>query len=131
LTRFPIFLKQKPAKKRLESLVHELRVLATRAHPVYAPIIADYAEVSALLLRGKTLDVPRRLGRLQNSRKEIASRMRGIDDYLNWFEATSLTGPSGAFDDYLKAAKRAAQPERSKRDPISVYLDALETQFEQ
>ena len=131
LTQFPIFLKQKPAKRRLESLRQELRVLATRAHPVYAPIIADYAEVSALLLRGKTLDVPRRLERLKNSRKAIASQMRGIDDYLNWFEATSLAAPGGEFADYLKAAKRAAQPVRSKRDPISVYLDALEMQFEQ
>ncbi len=131
LTQFPIFLKQKSAKRRLESLVQELRVLATRAHPVYAPMIADYAEVSVLLLRGKTLDVPRRLERLQNSRTAIASQMREIDDYLNWFEATSLSGPSGEFADYLKAAKRAAQPERSKRDPISIYLDALETQFEQ
>jgi hypothetical protein len=131
LTEFPIFLKQKPAKGRLESLAQELRVLATRAHPVYAPIVAGYAEASALLLRGKTLDVPSRLERLQNSRKAIASQLRGIDDYLNWFEATSLSGPSGEFADYLKAAKRAAQPERKKRDPISVYLDALETQFEQ
>jgi hypothetical protein len=131
LTQFSIFLKQRPAKKKLESLAHEMRVLATRAHPVYAPIIADYAEVCALLLRGKTLDIPRRLERLQNSRKAIAAQMRGIDDYLNWFEATSLAGPSGEFADYLKAAKRAAQPERSKRDPISVYLDALEMQFEQ
>jgi hypothetical protein len=131
LTQFPIFLKQKSATRRLESLAHDLRVLATRAHPVYAPIIADYADVSALLLRGKTLNVPRRLERLQNSRKAIASQMRGIDDYLNWFEATSLAKPSGEFADYLKAAKRAAQPERTKRDPISVYLDVLEMQFEQ
>jgi hypothetical protein len=131
LTQFPIFLKQKPAKRRLESLAQELRVLATRAHPIYAPIIADYAEVAALLFRGKTLDVPRRLDRLQSSRKAIASQMRGIDDYLNWFEATSLPGPSGEFSDYLKAAERAARPERSKRDPISIYLDALETQFDQ
>jgi hypothetical protein len=130
LTQFPIFLKQKWAKGRLGSLAYELRVLATRGHPVYAPIIAGYAEISALLLRGKTLDVPRRLERLQNSRKAIASQMRGIDDYLNWFEATSLAGPSGEFADYLKAAKRAAQPDRTKRDPISVYLDALEMQFE-
>jgi len=131
LTQFPIFLKQKSAKRRLESLTYELRVLATRGHPVYASIIAGYAEISALLLRGKTLDVPRRLEWLQSSRKAIAAQMRGIDDYLNWFEATSLAGPSGEFADYLKAAKRAAQPERTKRDPISVYLDALETQFEQ
>ena len=56
--------------------------------------------------------------------------MREIDDYLNWFEATSVTGPSGQFDDYLKAADRAARPERTKRDSISIYLDALEAQFD-
>ncbi len=126
LAQFQIFLKQKSAKRGLDSLAHDLGVLATRGHPVYAPIIAGYAEISALLLRGKTLDVPRRLERLQKSRKAIAVQMRGIDDYLNWFEATSVAGPSGEFADYLKAAKRAAQPERTKRDPISVYLDSIE-----
>lgn len=130
LAQFPIFRKQPAAKKTLSSLAHDLESLATRAHPVYAPIIADYAEITALIGRGKTLDVPRRLERLKNLRKAIAAQMREIDDYLNWFEATSLAGPSGEFADYMKAAERAAQPEQTKRDPISVYLDAIETQFE-
>ena len=130
LTQFPIFRKQPAAKKRLASLAHELEGLATRAHPVYAPIIADYAEITALIGRGKTLDVPRRLERLRNLRNAIAAQMRKIDDYLNWFEVTSLAGPSGEFADYMKAAERAAQPEQTKRDPISVYLNAIETQFE-
>jgi hypothetical protein len=60
----------------------------------------------------------------------MSAQTRAIDDYLNWFEATSLMKPSGQFDDYMKAAERAARPGRTKRDPISVYLDALETQFE-
>ena len=81
--------------------------------------------------RGKTLDVPRRLERLTSLRKAIAAQMREIDDYLNWFEATSQARPSGEFADYLQAAERAAQPEQTKRDPITVYLDAIETQFEQ
>jgi hypothetical protein len=131
LAQFPIFLKNKSARKTLATVARDLSVLATRAHPVYAPIIADYAEITALLVRGKTLDVPRRLDRLQKTRKAIASQMHEIDDYLNWFEATSLAGPSGEFADYLRAAERAAQPEQTKRDPISVYLDALQTQFEQ
>jgi hypothetical protein len=56
--------------------------------------------------------------------------MRQIDDYLNWFEATRIVRPSGEFTDYMRAAERAAQPERTKRDAISVYLDVLETEFE-
>jgi hypothetical protein len=130
LTQFPIFRKHQSAKKTLASLGHDLESLATRAHPVYAPIIADYAEIAALIGRGKTLDVPRRLERLTKLRKAIAAQMREIDDYLNWFEATSQGRPSGEFTDYLQAAERAAQPEQTKRDPITVYLDAIETQFE-
>ena len=130
LTQFPIFLKQKSAKKALASLGQDLEGLATRAHPVYAPIIAEYTEITALLLRGKTLDVPSRLERLWNLRKAMAVQMREIDDYLNWFEATSMARPSGEFTDYLKAAKRADQLEQTKRDRISVYLDALEMQFD-
>ena len=60
----------------------------------------------------------------------MSAQMRQIDDYLNWFEATSLVKPSGQFADYMKAAERAAQTGRTRRDSISVYLDALETQFE-
>jgi hypothetical protein len=130
LMQFPIFLKDGAAKKTLASLARDLESLTTRAHPVYAPIIAEYVEISALLRRGKTLDVPRRLERLRNLRKALAAQMREIDDYLNWFEATSMARPSGEFADYLKAAKRANQLDRTKRDPISVYLDALEMQFE-
>jgi hypothetical protein len=131
LMEFPIFLKNKAAKKTLGTVARDLSVLATRAHPVYASIIADYAEIITLLVRGKTLDVPRRLERLQKTRNAMVAQMREIDDYLNWFEATSLAGPSGEFTGYMRAAERAAQPNQTKRDPISVYLDALQAQFEQ
>jgi hypothetical protein len=49
---------------------------------------------------------------------------------MNWFEATQSRGSSGAFTDYLKAAALASEPEQRRRDPISVYLDVLETQFQ-
>ena len=130
LSEFPVFLKYKTAKKTLSSLAGDLGALATRAHPIYAPIIADYAGITALIARGKTLDVPRRLERLEKTRKAIAAQMREIDDYLNWFEATRPAQPSGDFADYMKAADRAAGPAQTKRDAISVYLDALEMQFD-
>jgi hypothetical protein len=111
-------------------LTHELRELATRANPVYAPIVAEYSEIAARLARRKTGGIARRLERLRSARENVAAQMRQIDDYLNWFEATGLARPSGEFADYMRAAERAAQPDRAKHDPISVYLDALETQFE-
>jgi len=130
LEEFADFLKSKSAKNALGLLTHDLSELATRANPVYAPIVAEYAEIAARLARGKTSGIPRRLERLRSMRENVTAQMRQSDDYLNWFEATSLARPSGEFADYMRAAERAAQPDRTKHDPISVYLDALETQFE-
>jgi hypothetical protein len=131
LIQFPAFLKEKRAPRALAGLANELTALATRAHPVYASIIAEYGQIVSSIQRGRTLSVPKRLERLSSTRKAMSAQMREIDDYLNWFEATSLVNPSGQFADYMKAAERAAQPERRKRDPISVYLDAVETQLEE
>jgi hypothetical protein len=130
LEEFSRFLKDKSARPALGALAHDLRVLATRAHPVYASIIANYIEIIAQLERGRTLSVPKRLNQLADLRKSIAVQMREIDDYMNWFEATNLSGPSGRFADYMEAAQRAAQPARTKRDAITVYLNAIETQFD-
>ena len=131
LIQFPVFLKEKAASRALAGLANDLTALATRAHPIYASIIAEYVQVVSLIQRGRTLSVPKRLEQLASTRKARSAQLRQIDDYLNWFEATSLVKPSGQFADYMKAADRAAQPERTKRDPISIYLDAVEMQLEE
>jgi hypothetical protein len=128
LAEFAKFQMHPAAKTALALLAHEVRQLAIRANPVYRPIISEYAKATALLMRGKTKGIAARLERLRDTRQAAAAQMQEIDDYLNWFEATKLSGPSGAFADYMKAAESAAQPQ-TKRDPISVYLDVLETQF--
>jgi hypothetical protein len=56
--------------------------------------------------------------------------MGDIDDYMNWFEATQMENQSGAFSDYLKAANQSQVSMPRRRDPLSVYLDALEDQIE-
>jgi hypothetical protein len=130
LVQFQDFQKHQTAKKALTALANNLTALATRGHPVYAPIIAEYAQVVSSIGRRRTLGVPKRLAQLASTRKAMSAQTREIDDYLNWFEANSLVTPSGQFADYMKAAEHAEQPGRTKRDSISVYLDALETQFE-
>jgi hypothetical protein len=37
---------------------------------------------------------------------------------------------SGAFADYLKAATQSEVPAPRRRDPLSIYLDALADHFE-
>ncbi|MFL6590963.1 MAG: hypothetical protein ACJ8M4_12415 [Chthoniobacterales bacterium] len=130
LEEFPDFVKQPAARVALTFLAQELRALGLEANPVFAPIIAEYAQVSAVLARGKTGGMAKRLDRLGQARQALTLKMRKIDDYLNWFEATGVSGPSGAFSGYLKAADAAARPEHARHDPISVYLDAIETQVQ-
>ena len=55
--------------------------------------------------------------------------MSDVDDYMNWFEATKLKTNSGEFADYVTAAKEQEQIRPHRRDPLSIYLDALEEQF--
>ena len=130
LEEFALFSRSGSTQKFLHGLANDLGVLGTRANPIYSPIIAEYADITGRLMRGKTAGIAKRLERLRTARKTLAAQMRQIDDYLNWFEATGLVRPSGEFTGYMHAAERAARPERTKRDAISVYLDALETQFE-
>jgi hypothetical protein len=49
---------------------------------------------------------------------------------MNWFEATQMNKGSGYFSDYLKAVNQSQLAPPNRRDPLSVYVDALEDQFE-
>jgi hypothetical protein len=100
------------------------------AHPVLRPVAREYQQIAALLARGKRRGIVKRLSHLDDTRRELAVRMGEIDDYMNWFEATQMKKESGAFGDYLKAASQLEVSTPRRRDPLSVYLDALEDQFE-
>jgi hypothetical protein len=130
LDEFATFIRIASAKPALVALSRELSILSARANPIYQPIILEYAEIATLLARRKTKRIAERLADVKSARRRVAIQRQKIDDYLNWFEATKSRGPSGAFDDYLRAAELATQREQTRRDPISLYLDALETQFQ-
>jgi hypothetical protein len=107
-----------------------LLLLIGTAHPVLRPVAREYQQIATLLARGKRRGMAKRLARLDSTRKELAERMGEIDDYMNWFEATQMGSQSGAFSDYLKSANQSRASVPRRRDPLSVYLDALEDQIE-
>jgi hypothetical protein len=130
LEEFPQFIRDPGLPVALRVLNERLLILAGRAHTLYQPIIREYQEIARLLERRKTKRVPQRLAEARGTREQLSRRMSAIGDYMNWFEATQARTASGAFREYLKAAEFAAQrPLRRRRDPISVYLDAMEAQF--
>jgi len=129
LHEFSKFIRDVSVRPALVRLRKELSALVAQASPIYRPAIFEYEKIATLLARGKTNGIAERLARVSVSRKRLSAQMRKIDDYMNWFEATQSRGPSGVFADYMKAADLADRPAERRRDAISVYLDALETQF--
>jgi hypothetical protein len=117
-------------KTAINQMSQGLLLLIGTAHPVLRPVAREYQQVAALLERGKRRGIAKRLWHLDVIRKELAARMGDIDDYMNWFEATQMESRSGAFNDYLKAANQSQLSAPRRRDPLSVYLDALEHQME-
>ena len=117
-------------KIALNQLGHDLLSFVAEANPVLRPLAREYQEIVALLARGKRKRIAKRLSRLELTRKELAARMSDIDDYMNWFEATQMKSRSGNFTGYLKAANHSQLSAPKRHDPLSVYVDALEDQFE-
>ena len=118
-----------PQSLALKRLSQELMLLSSRAHPILRPIVVEYQQIAASLAAGKTSGLKQRLARLESLRTQIAERMNKIDDYMNWFEATQARAESGAFTDYLNAVEEQNKAPR-RHDPLSVYLDAIEEQFQ-
>jgi len=116
-------------KMALDQLKRDLMFLVPQTNPVLRPIGREYQEIAELLARGKRRGVSKRLSRLELTRQQLAARMTEIDDYMNWFEATQMTRGSGNFNDYLKAVAQSQLPIQRRRDPLSVYVDALEDQY--
>ena len=117
-------------KMALSELNRELLVFVAQVNPVLRPIVREYQEIVALLARGKRKRIAKRLSRLEVTRKQLAARMSDIDDYMNWFEATQMKTRSGNFTGYLKAANHSQLAAPKRHDPLSVYVDAPEDQFE-
>jgi len=129
LHEFRAFIREPAARPALTRLDRELSALVGRANSIYRPVIYEYEKVAARLARGKTHGIAERLAGLAASRKRIANQMRRVDDYMNWFEVTQPREPSGAFADYMRSADSGMRSQR-RRDPISVYVDVLEVQFQ-
>jgi hypothetical protein len=127
------FTQHKPStseKLALDQLRRDLLFFVPQTNPVMRPIVRDYQAIAALLARGKGRSMAKRLARLEATRQQLVVRMNKIDDYMNWFEATQMKSASGNFTGYLKAADQSQFQPAKRHDPLSVYVDALEDQFE-
>jgi hypothetical protein len=117
-------------KMALSTASRELLPFVTQANPVLRPIAREYAQITALLARAKRKGVAKHLAKVETTHSQLAARMSDIDDYMNWFEATQIPNGSGNFKDYLKAVDQSQLSTSKRRDPLTIYVDALEDQLE-
>jgi hypothetical protein len=117
-------------KTALTNAGRELLVFVAQANPVLRPVVREYQQITALLVRGNRKGLAKRLSRLETTHSQLASRMSDLDDYINWFEATQMPNGSGNFEDYLKAVDQSQISTSKRRDPLTAYVDALEDQLE-
>lgn len=107
-----------------------LASLEQRGHPLFHPLVREYRQLLEELAEGKSGRLVDQVGRLEVQRSELVARLRRIEDYLDWCEATQRDHASGAFDAYFETLRRfESSPGRSRRDAISRYLDSLEEEL--
>ena len=120
--------------KRNAAILEGTRVglaeLSGRANPLSQPIVLAYQEIVATLCRNRTAGIGEKLHALEEQRREVLKRREDIADYMNWYEATQVVTQSGEFEEYFRASHQLEARQRARRpDPISSYLDEMETEF--
>lgn len=132
ISDFEKYIRLPGAKPALILAQARISTLASRAHPLFQPIVAEYSEICGLLAGGKTKGIAERLANTERFRAAVLQRHEMITDYMNWYEATQTPGVTGEFDRYfravesLEAKKNAAQAVDPK---IADFLDSIEQEF--
>jgi hypothetical protein len=113
----------------LQKSSQKLMLLAGHANPVLRSTVQDYQQVIARLVLGKNRAAAARLSELRILGARLSARMTEVDDYMNWFEATQFSTPSGLFEDDRSNRSATAAFAGHRKDAFSTYLDAMELQF--
>ncbi|RBP35717.1 hypothetical protein DES53_12086 [Roseimicrobium gellanilyticum] len=107
-----------------------LNALKLRAHPLYKPLVDDYASVVQQLLNGKDRGIAEKLETLRQRRMQIQGKAKSVESFLDWYEASETQTYSNLFDDYLKLRDRLERERAQRPDELSRELDALEKEYE-
>lgn len=130
LADFEKYLSLPGAQQTLRATQIRLVAFSARANPFFRPVSVDYEQIVSSLIAGKTKDIAPKITATEAYRKKLTERMMLITDYLNWFEATQVTGRNDVFDGYLRAVKETTpKPPRPEDPRITDYLDTLEKEF--
>jgi hypothetical protein len=104
----------------------DLLRLELRAHPVMRPIVGEYRLIATELAEKPRRNLEKRIHKNMELQTAVEDRIRKVEDYLNWFEATQLNTPSREFESIPAGPNSVLPPKRA--DAISRTLDGYEAQ---
>ena len=132
LDEYSTYIKAPGAQAALDALDVRLLGLEAQCNPLMREVVAAYQTEVVQLVHHDGHALKARLAALADYRARLADHMDQIADYLNWYEATQRTHASGSFDEYVRTANEIDKTENTPRtDPISKYLDSVETELAQ
>lgn len=131
LEDFARLAKRKDRSEILKRTLNHINSVKLRAHPLYRPLIGDYATVVQNLILGRETGVSDQLAAIRKQHLEIRERARAVETYVDWYEASQTQTYSHVFDDYLKLRDDLDKDVIPRSDAVSRYLDAIQKEFEE
>ncbi len=116
--------------KIFQRIIIQLNAVKLKAHPLYRPLIGEYAVIVRILINGKQKGVSDKLASLRDQRAVILELARAVESHMDWYEASQTKSYSGVFDDYLKLGDQIDQETNTRNDALSKYLDTLAKEYE-
>ncbi|MEQ1747955.1 MAG: hypothetical protein ABL974_00925 [Prosthecobacter sp.] len=126
---YAAIMKRKDRKDILQHNLVGLNALQQRCSVLFRPIVADYTALIVELSNGKEKNVAERLKKLRAQSQSALLQSKAVRDLLDLSEANSSSAMSGLFEDYIKLPETIEKELPQRTDPISKYLDALESEF--
>jgi hypothetical protein len=95
-------------------------------HPVYRPIVTEYAEAMRQLLDRKINRFRRAAGEAAQLRTNLDRLARQIHETLDRIESRNGGGDTNQFVEFFHTLERLEKFEKQRRDPIGDYLDQFD-----
>lgn len=124
---FAVVLEHPDKDRILSQMRTALQEVAIRGNVLFRDIANEYIKVIGEISDGKTKGVSERLKELRNRALSTYVKACAVQDYLDWYEATQSTRYSGLFEDFLNLPVRVKEELPARNDPISNYLNEVES----
>lgn len=123
--------KRKDRNEIFKRTLNNINSVKLRAHPLYRPVIGEYASVIQSLILGRETGVAEQLAAIRKRHLEVREMARAVESYVDWYVADQTPVYSHTFDDYLKLRDDLDKQTIPRADAVSRYLDAIQQEFEE